>query len=174
VKIGVTGLLEELAHPLGNLTAVEGQKTSIARGDARSISQEPMGQVADHSDIEEDFANNAILCDGNITSRWSTESVTHAVHRFYQVYNQVCNDHNTSLWEQVMAPSYVGHVNGQTIPNREVGKGLVAALLSAFPDIHYSIKDALQVGDRAVVRRSATATHTETSSVWRPRRRRLA
>jgi|ERR1700722_18248044 len=83
-------------------------------------------------------------------------SVMHAVHRFYQVYN----DHNTSLWEQVMAPSYVGHVNDQTVPNREVGKGFVAALLSAFPDIHYSIKDTLQVGDRAAVRWSATATHT--------------
>jgi predicted ester cyclase len=82
-------------------------------------------------------------------------SVMHAVHRFYQVYN----DHNTSLWEQVMAPSYVGHVNGQTIPNREVGKGFVTTLLSAFPDIHYSIEDALSVGDRAAVRWSATATH---------------
>ena len=55
-------------------------------------------------------------------------SVMDAVHRFYQVYN----DHNASLWEQAMAPSYVGHVNGQTIPSREVGKGFVAALLSAF------------------------------------------
>ena len=83
-------------------------------------------------------------------------SVMHAVQRFYQVYN----DHDTSLWEQVMAPSYVGHVNGQTIPSREVGKGFVTALLSAFPDIHYSIEDALEVGDRAAVRWSATATHT--------------
>jgi len=83
-------------------------------------------------------------------------SVMDAVHRFYQVYN----DHNASLWEQAMAPSYVGHVNGQTIPSREVGKGFVAALLSAFPDIHYSIDDALQSDDRAAVRWSATATHT--------------
>ena len=83
-------------------------------------------------------------------------SVMDAVHRFYQVYN----DHNASLWEQAMAPSYVGHVNGQTIPSREVGKGFVAALLSAFPDIHYSIDDALQSDDRAAERWSATATHT--------------
>lgn len=91
---------------------------------------------------------------GKVHSR----SVMDAVHRFYQIYN----DHNTSLWEQALAPSYVGHVNGQTIPNREVGKGFVTALLSAFPDIHYSIDDALQVGDRAAVRWSATATHTGT------------
>jgi predicted ester cyclase len=85
-------------------------------------------------------------------------TVMHAVHRFYQIYN----DHNPSLWEQVMAPSYVGHVNSQTIPSREIGKGFVATVLSAFPDIHYSIDDALQVGDRAAVRWSATATHTGT------------
>ena len=54
----------------------------------------------------------------------------------------------------------LGHVNGQTIPSREVGKGFVAALLSAFPDIHYSIEDALQADDHAAVRWSATATHT--------------
>ena len=56
----------------------------------------------------------------------------------------------------------MGHVNRQTIPSREVGKGFVAALLSAFPDIHYSVEDALQVGDRAAVRWSASATHTGT------------
>lgn len=83
-------------------------------------------------------------------------SIMEAVNKFYQVYN----DHDTGLWEQAMAPSYVGHVNGQTIPSRDVGKGFVGALLSAFPDIHYSVEDSLQVGDRAAVRWSATATHT--------------
>ena len=97
-------------------------------------------------------------------------SVMHAVHRFYQVYN----DHNTSLWEQVMAPSYVGHVNDQTVPNREVGKGFVAALLSAFPDIHYSIKDALQGAIAPPCAGRPPRSIPETSSVWRPRRRRSA
>ena len=83
-------------------------------------------------------------------------SVMDAVQKFYQVYN----DHDPSLWEQAMAPTYVGHVNGQTIPSREVGKGFVTALLSAFPDIHYTVDDSLQAGDRAAVRWSATATHT--------------
>ncbi|HLM80346.1 MAG TPA: ester cyclase [Terriglobales bacterium] len=96
--------------------------------------------------------NDVTATGGNLHS----VSVMDAVNKFYQAYN----DHNTSLWEQALAPSYVGHVNGQTIPSREVGKGFVAALLSAFPDIHYSVEDALQVGDRAAVRWSATATHT--------------
>jgi steroid delta-isomerase-like uncharacterized protein len=91
---------------------------------------------------------------GNVQS----VSVMDAVHKFYQAYN----DHNPSLLEQTMASSYVGHVNGQTIPNREVGRGFVATLLTAFPDIHYSVEDSLQVGDRAAVRWSATATHAGT------------
>ena len=98
--------------------------------------------------------NDVTTTGGNVHS----VSVIDAVHKFYQAYNE----HNISLWEQTMAPSYVGHVNGQTIPSREVGKGFVATLLSAFPDIHYSVEDSLQVGDRAAVRWSATATHTGT------------
>ncbi len=54
-----------------------------------------------------------------------------AVHRFYQVYNE----HDVSLWERAMAPAYVGHVNGQTIASREIGRGFVEAILTAFPDI---------------------------------------
>lgn len=83
-------------------------------------------------------------------------SVMDAVRAFYRVYN----DHDVSLWNEAMAPSYVGHVNGQTIPNRDIGKGFITGLLGAFPDIHYSLDDALELGDRAAVRWSATATHT--------------
>ena len=109
---------------------------------------------------------------GNTTTTGGTlnsVSAMDAVHRFYQVYN----DHNTSLWEQAIAPSYVGHVNSQTIPSREVGKGFVATVLSAFPDIHYSIDDALQMGDRAAVRWSATATHTGTLFGLAPTQKRV-
>ena len=79
------------------------------------------------------------------------------VNKFYQTYN----DHNPSLWEEAMAEDYVGNVNGQTIPNREIGKGFVALLLKAFPNIRYSMEDCMLVGDNRVVTRwSATATHT--------------
>lgn len=79
-----------------------------------------------------------------------------AVKKFYQVYN----DHNPALWNEAMAPNYVGHVNGQTIPSRDVGGGFIAALLKAFPDINYTIEDSLEVGNKAACRWSATATHT--------------
>ena len=83
-------------------------------------------------------------------------SVMDAVQRFYQVYNE----HDVSLWERAMAPTYVGHVNGQTIPSREIGRGFVEAILTAFPDIRYSIDDSLNEGGRVAVRWSAVATHT--------------
>jgi steroid delta-isomerase-like uncharacterized protein len=83
-------------------------------------------------------------------------SVMDAVHRFYQVYNE----HDVSLWERAMAPSYVGHVNGQTIASRDIGRGFVEAILTAFPDIRYSIDDSMNEGPRVAVRWSAVATHT--------------
>ena len=79
-----------------------------------------------------------------------------AVNRFYQVYNE----HNPALWEEAMAEDYVGNVNGQTIPNREVGKGFVNGLLQAFPDISYSLDDTIIAGDRVITRWKATGRHT--------------
>ncbi len=79
------------------------------------------------------------------------------VNKFYQTYN----DHNPNLWEEAMAEDYVGNVNGQTIPSREIGKGFVTLLLQAFPNIHYKLDDCMEVGgNRVVTRWSATATHT--------------
>jgi steroid delta-isomerase-like uncharacterized protein len=83
-------------------------------------------------------------------------SVMDAVHRFYQAYNA----HDVNLWERAIAPTYVGHVNGLTIPSREVGKGFVETILGAFPDIHYTIDDFLHAEGRVAVRWSAVATHT--------------
>jgi len=79
-----------------------------------------------------------------------------AVKKFYQVYNE----QNLGLWEDAMAEDYVGNVNGQTIPNREVGKGFVGLLLKAFPNIKYTVEDSITNGDRVVTRWTATATHT--------------
>ena len=78
------------------------------------------------------------------------------VNKFYKTYNE----HNLALWEQALAEDYVGSVNGQTIANREVGKGFVALLLEAFPDINYTLEDRMELGNRVVIRWRATATHT--------------
>jgi steroid delta-isomerase-like uncharacterized protein len=79
-----------------------------------------------------------------------------AVDKFYKVYN----DHDTALWNEAMSPTYVGHVNSDTIPSRDVGVGFIKGLLEAFPDIHYTVEDRLTSGNKVVCRWSATATHT--------------
>jgi steroid delta-isomerase-like uncharacterized protein len=78
------------------------------------------------------------------------------VNKFYQVYNENALD----MWEEAMSPSYVGHVNGQDVPNRETGKGFIQALLVAFPNINYTVNDTVIQGNKVVSRWSATGTHT--------------
>ena len=79
-----------------------------------------------------------------------------AVEKFSKVYKS----HDMALWNDAMAPNYVGHVNGDTVPSRDIGAGFVKGLIDAFPDINYSVEDKLIEGDRAVVRWAATGTHT--------------
>ena len=78
------------------------------------------------------------------------------INKFYAVYN----DSNLDLWDEAMADNYVGHVNADTIPSREIGKGFIGALLTAFPNIHYTVEDMVTEGNKVTSRWSATATHT--------------
>ena len=58
------------------------------------------------------------------------------------------NDRDLSLWNEVIAESYVGHVNGHDIPNRDAGKAFVHALITAFPNLHYTVEDTIVQGDQ--------------------------
>ncbi len=78
------------------------------------------------------------------------------IETFYTVYNE----NKLNLWDEAMAEDYVGHVNSDTIPDRETGKGFVGLLLQAFPDLYYTVEDRVIEGDKVVSRWSATATHT--------------
>ena len=64
------------------------------------------------------------------------------INKFYQVYNE----NKLDLWNEAMSETYVGHVNADTIPNRDIGKGFVGLLLTAFPDLHYTVEDQRQPG----------------------------
>ena len=83
-------------------------------------------------------------------------SIMDPINKFYQVYNE----NNLDLWNEAMAETYVGHVNTDTIPNRDIGKGFVGLLLQAFPDLHYTVEDQVSQGEKVVCRWSATGTHT--------------
>ncbi len=75
---------------------------------------------------------------------------------FYEIYN----DHKMDLWEQTLTEDYQAYVNGQMIPNREVGKGFVEAIHGAFPNLKYTLNDTIVEGDKVVTRWTASGTNT--------------
>lgn len=76
-----------------------------------------------------------------------------------EAFYRVLNEKDLGLWEEAIAETYVGHVNGRNIPSREAGRKFVQALIHAFPDVQYTVEDTVVQGDRVVTRWSATGTH---------------
>ena len=72
------------------------------------------------------------------------------------------NRGDVSAADAVFAPSCVVHITGVAAPLRGVGpwKELLAGLLTAFPDLHFTLEDQLVQGDRVAFRWHATGTHT--------------
>lgn len=78
--------------------------------------------------------------------------------RFYEMYNT----HNVDVLDDLLAPSYVGQVNGQEISGLTAAKTLITVFLQAFPDVQFRVEDVVTSGDRVVTRWTATATHQGT------------
>lgn len=77
------------------------------------------------------------------------------VDKFYEVYNE--KDYN--LWNETLTDDYTAVVNGNNVPNRDVGLKFVKAFHDAFPDLTYTIDDTVREGDRVVTRWTARGTH---------------
>ncbi len=75
--------------------------------------------------------------------------------QFYEMYNT----HNADLLDDLLAPTYMGQINEQTIVGRAAAKTVIAGFLQAFPDVHFTVEDTVTSGDRVVTRWTATATH---------------
>ncbi|HEX6384664.1 MAG TPA: ester cyclase [Anaerolineae bacterium] len=78
-----------------------------------------------------------------------------AVDLFWQVYNET----TVELLDDILAPTYVGHVNGRDIPGAAAAKTFISAFKSAFPDARFTIQDRIEAGDKVVTRWTATGTH---------------
>jgi steroid delta-isomerase-like uncharacterized protein len=74
---------------------------------------------------------------------------------FYTVYNEKQPD----LLDEILADSYVGHVNGHDIAGATAAKGFINAFLTAFPDTHYTVEDIFDSEDKVVTRWTCTGTH---------------
>jgi steroid delta-isomerase-like uncharacterized protein len=78
-----------------------------------------------------------------------------------RVWIEGLNRGDVSAADTVFAPDCVFHITGVAEPIRGVGpwKDFVAGLLSAFPDVHFTVEDQLVEGDRVAFRWRATGTH---------------
>ncbi len=85
-----------------------------------------------------------------------SQNLMQPVNMFYEVYN----DHKMDLWEKALTEDYQANVNGQMIPNREVGKGFVEAMHNAFPNLKYTLNDTIIEGDKVVTRWTAAGTNS--------------
>lgn len=73
---------------------------------------------------------------------------------------EVYNRGNLAVVDEVAARDFVIHLPSEEIHGPEGAKQYVAALRSAFPDLHIAIEDQIAEGDKVVTRWTASATHT--------------
>jgi predicted ester cyclase len=72
---------------------------------------------------------------------------------------EVFNKGNFGLIDELIAPDFVEHYAQPGVPpTRDGFMQLAIALRSAFPDLHYTVEDAIEVGDKVVHRLAASGT----------------
>jgi steroid delta-isomerase-like uncharacterized protein len=78
-----------------------------------------------------------------------------------RIWVEGLNRGDVSVADEAFAPDCVVHITGVPAPFRGVGpwKEFVAGILTAFPDIHFTIEDQLVSGDQVAFRWHATGTH---------------
>ena len=77
-------------------------------------------------------------------------------------FEEVVNEQKLELLNTVFADSFRTHIlidDTQENNTLESQKEFLTYLFNAFPDIHYTIGDLIEEGDRVVARVSLTATH---------------
>jgi steroid delta-isomerase-like uncharacterized protein len=74
-----------------------------------------------------------------------------------RLYAEVTGKGNMTVADELLSTQYVEHLPIPT-PGREGLKQLVMMVVSAFPDIHPIVEDAVAEGDRVVVRIVARGT----------------
>jgi len=72
---------------------------------------------------------------------------------------EIYNQGKLQLIDELYAPEYVERVPQRGVaPTREGFKQFVSSLRTAFPDLHYSIDDTIEAGDKFVTRLTASGT----------------
>jgi predicted ester cyclase len=72
---------------------------------------------------------------------------------------EILNQGKYELIDEIYAPDFVEHYEQPGVPpTREGFKQFAMAYRSAFPDLHYTVEDAIEAGDKIVHRLSASGT----------------
>lgn len=81
---------------------------------------------------------------------------------YERVWVDGLNRGDVSTADEAFAPDCVVHITGIADPVRgvEAWKQVVAGLLTAIPDLHFTIEDQVAVGDKVASRWHARGTHT--------------
>lgn len=72
---------------------------------------------------------------------------------------EIFNDGNVGLIDELYAPNFIDRsAQPGMAPTRDGFKAWVTAFRQAFPDIHYTIEDSIEAGDKFVTRLTASGT----------------
>ena len=76
-------------------------------------------------------------------------------------FEEVWNQRREATIDELLSSRSVCHTeSGPIVGPEQFRAGMYGPFLSAFPDMKVTVEDVIAEGDRAVVRWSATATHT--------------
>ena len=86
---------------------------------------------------------------------------TDALIEHQRIWFEGLNRGDVSAADAAFAPDCVIHITGVPDPIRGVGawKDFMAVIVTAFPDLHFTIEDQVVQGDRVAFRWRATGTH---------------
>ena len=72
------------------------------------------------------------------------------------------NRGDVSGMDEAFAPECVIHITGSPVPNLALAgfKQMLSAMLTAFPDLHFTIEDHINAGERVATRWVAEGTNT--------------
>ena len=89
-----------------------------------------------------------------------------------KLFDEWINKKNLAAIDEMVAPNYVSHESGEDT-DVEGTKRFLAALFTAFPDIHITVEDVVCEGDKVVVRNIWRATDTGGFAGMSPTRKRV-
>ena len=84
----------------------------------------------------------------------STEENKALIRRAYEAVNQG----DLTAFFELFTPDFVLHNGSMTIQGLEAFKQIEAMLLTALPDLHYTVEDLIAEGDKVAVRLTARGT----------------